>query len=237
MKNLDAKGPQVSHVNEDSDPIDIALNKYVGHPSIFKIKEYFNEPTECNFSEVIPNDIKIEIKNLDSSKEGTFKNITPKSPKEAQYICSPLSCDIWAKEIVWKGAFPEDLKNADVTPVFKKGNSLLTKNYRLLSVLPTVSKIFAKTDHWLYKPISSPLLCGYRKGFIAQTTLLYFTKKSKFMLDKKQYVGAILMDLSKAFNTINYELLVVTMSQKSCRNLWEKLEKNFELAIHWFEDN
>ena len=100
VKNLDAKGPQVSHVNEDSDPIDIALNKYVGHPSIFKIKEYFNEPTECNFSEVIPNDIKIEIKNLDSSKEGTFKNITPKSPKEAQDICSPLSCDILAKEIV-----------------------------------------------------------------------------------------------------------------------------------------
>ena len=48
----------------------------------------------------MPNDIKIEIKNLDSSKEGTFKNITPKSPKEAQDICSPLSCDIWAKEIV-----------------------------------------------------------------------------------------------------------------------------------------
>ena len=48
MKNLDDKGPQVSHVNEDSDPIDIALNRYVVHPSIFKIKEYFNEPIECN---------------------------------------------------------------------------------------------------------------------------------------------------------------------------------------------
>ena len=45
MKRLDAKGPQVSYVNEDSDAIDITLNKYIGHPSIFKIKEYFNEPT------------------------------------------------------------------------------------------------------------------------------------------------------------------------------------------------
>ena len=42
MKNLDVKGPQVSHVNEDSDRIDIALNKYVNHLSTFKIKEYFN---------------------------------------------------------------------------------------------------------------------------------------------------------------------------------------------------
>ena len=76
MKNLDVKDPQVSHVNENSDPIDITLNKYVDHPSIFKTKEYFNKPTEFNFSEVTPNDIKKEIKTLDSSKKGTFKNIT-----------------------------------------------------------------------------------------------------------------------------------------------------------------
>ena len=41
VKNLDIKGPQVSHVNEDSDPIDIAFKKYVDHPSILKVKEYF----------------------------------------------------------------------------------------------------------------------------------------------------------------------------------------------------
>ena len=100
MKNLDFKGPQVSHVNEDSDPIDIALNKYVDHLSTFKIKEYFNEPTECNFSKVIPNDIKKETKILYSSEEGTFKNFTPKSFKEAQDICSPLLCDTWTEKIV-----------------------------------------------------------------------------------------------------------------------------------------
>ena len=114
----------------------LILAIYVGHPSIFKIKEYVEGI--CNFSEVIPNDIKIEIKNLESSKQDTFKNINPKSPKEAQDICSPLSYDIWAKE----KAFLEHLKNADVTPVLKK-TSLLGKNYSLLSVLPTVSKIFA----------------------------------------------------------------------------------------------
>ena len=43
--------------NENSDPIEIALNKYVNHPSIFKIKEYFNKPTECNFLEVTPDNI------------------------------------------------------------------------------------------------------------------------------------------------------------------------------------
>ena len=68
VKNLDVKGPQVSHVNEDSDHIVIALSKYVGHPSIFKTKEHFHEPTGCNFLEVIPNDIEKEIKKLVAQK-------------------------------------------------------------------------------------------------------------------------------------------------------------------------
>ena len=37
VKNVDVKRPQVSHVNENSDPIDITLNEYIDHPSIFKI--------------------------------------------------------------------------------------------------------------------------------------------------------------------------------------------------------
>ena len=62
VKNLDIKGPQVSHVNEDSDPIDIALKKYVDHPNILKVKEYFKKPTEFNFLGKIPNDMTKEIK-------------------------------------------------------------------------------------------------------------------------------------------------------------------------------
>ena len=90
----------MSHVNEDFDPINIALNKYVNHPAILKIKGYFNEHTEFNFSDLIPNDIDKEINNLDSSKKGTFKNITPKSLKEVLDTCSPFLCDIWADEFI-----------------------------------------------------------------------------------------------------------------------------------------
>ena len=48
----------MSHVNEDSDPTDITLSEYVDHPSILKIKEYFNEPIELKFLEVTQNDLK-----------------------------------------------------------------------------------------------------------------------------------------------------------------------------------
>ena len=130
---------------------------------------------------MIPNDIEKEIYNLDSSKKGTFKNITPKSLREASDICSPILCNIWSEEILQKETFSTNLKNADVTPVFKKYNPLLAKNYRPVSVLRTVLKIF---ERLLQKQIIdyinqylSPLLCGYRKGFSTQTALLHFIEK------------------------------------------------------------
>ena len=66
------------------------LIKYVDHPSIFRIKKYFNKPPECNFSEVAQNNNKKETKSLDSSKKGAFKNTTPKSLNKEQDICPSL---------------------------------------------------------------------------------------------------------------------------------------------------
>ena len=51
-----------------------------------------------------------------------------------------------------------------------------------------------------------------QKSFITKTALLSLIEKWNFMLDKKEYVGAILMDLSKAFDTINNKLLVAKLN-------------------------
>ena len=58
----------------------------------------------------------------------------------------------------------------------------------------------------------SPFLCGYRKGFSAQTVLLGLVEKWKASLDKKLNAGTALMDLSKAFDTINHELLLAKLN-------------------------
>ena len=57
----------------------------------------------------------------------------------------------------------------------------------------------------------SPFLCGYRTGFSTQTVLLLLIERWKIMLDNKGYAGAVLMGLSRAFNTINYELLTAKL--------------------------
>ena len=50
-------------------------------------------------------------------------------------------------------------------------------------------------------------MCGSRKGFSTQQALLFLIETWKNVLARKAYGGAVLMDLSKAFNTINYDLL------------------------------
>ena len=54
-------------------------------------------------------------------------------------------------------------------------------------------------------------LCGYLKGFNTQTALLSLVEKWKSILDKKGFSGALLMDLSKAFDTIKHELLIAKL--------------------------
>ena len=54
-------------------------------------------------------------------------------------------------------------------------------------------------------------MCGYRKGISTKRTLLSLIEKWKKVLDNKGYVAAILMDLSKDFNTINHDLLIAKL--------------------------
>ena len=58
----------------------------------------------------------------------------------------------------------------------------------------------------------SPHICGYRRGYSAQFALCSLTECWRKALDNNQHVGAILMDLSKAFDTINHKLLVAKLS-------------------------
>ena len=93
--------------------------------------------------------------------------------------------------------------------------TMLAKNYRPVSALPCVSKIFDIMQKQIFQYIEKfllPFLFGYRKGFNTQTARLGIVEKWKASLDEKKYTGAVLMDLSKAFYTINHELLLAKLN-------------------------
>ena len=123
--------------------------------------------------------------------------------------------NIWNTEIFQNKLFPTKLKFADISPIFKQFENILVKNYRPVSLLPFASKIFerimqkqvnAYIDRYL-----SPYLCGYRKGYSSQYALLAMIEQWKLSLDKCGFEGGILMDLSKAFDTINHQLLIAKL--------------------------
>ena len=100
--------------------------------------------------------------------------------------------------------------------------SLLTKkdplnkeNYRSVSLLSHMSKVFERLLHKQIETFMSNKLSnrlsGFRKNYNTQYCLTYMLEKWKNTLDKGKHVGAVSMDLSKAFDTINHGLLIAKL--------------------------
>ena len=133
-----------------------------------------------------------------------------------------LNNDIFAKFISYdfnhgndEGEFPYELKYADVIPVHKKKDKCVKENYRPVSILTNISKVYEKLLYnQLYSyfdNILSPNQCGFRKGHSAQQCLLVMIEKFKESIDKGHQFGALLTDLSKAFDCIDHKLLIAKL--------------------------
>ena len=124
--------------------------------------------------------------------------------------------------------FPDMLKQAEVTPIYKKNYVMDKRNYRPVSILPTVSKIFEKVMleqlNVHFDPILSPYMSGFRKGYSCENVLLHFVESAKSALDDKKHAGAVMMDLSRAFDCLPPKLLISKfhafgVAEGSCRLL------------------
>ena len=111
--------------------------------------------------------------------------------------------------------FPRKLREAEVIPLYKKLDPLSKENYRPVSLLPHLSKVFERI---IYKQINSYMedkfakcLTGFRKSHGTQHALLTMLEKWKKGIDNGSYVSALFMDLSKAFGTINHGLMLAKL--------------------------
>ena len=120
--------------------------------------------------------------------------------------------------------FPEECKVAKLKPIFKKGARADPKNYRLISLLPLVSKIIEKIIHFQIESYlnKKKLIYMHQPGFRTNhSTDLCLAQLTDFVatgMDKQMHTGMILVDLQKAFDTLDHGIL---------------LEKN---EIFWFLD-
>ena len=144
--------------------------------------------------------------------------------------------NIWNNEIIQNKIFPKNLKLADITPIFKALETSLVENYRPISILPAISEIFGrimqKQMNDFVEMHLSPYLCGYRKGYNSQCALLAMIERWKMSRDNNGFAGCVLMDLSKAFDTINHQLLIAKLyaygfSKDACELIYNYLSKRW----------
>ena len=176
------------------------------------------------------------------SEEFVFKELCQLNAQKSTGIdkISPIFLKDGANEI--KGAItfiinlsidtnsvPDEMKFAKVKPLFKKGSRLDAGNYRPVSILPIVSKILERAvynqivgyldkNNLLYENQS-----GFRKAYSTDTCLINLTDQIKLDISKGLYVGMVMIDLQKAFDTVDHEIL--------CKKL-KSLGIN---SIEWFE--
>ena len=134
-------------------------------------------------------------------------------------------------------AFPVTWKKSELSPLFKAKDSLLSENYRPLSILPAVCKIFEKVfNQQLYDyfaHILSDILSAFRKKYGCQHVLTKLIEDSKRALDNHMHVGLSLLDLSKAFDCLPHRLLLCKLhaygvSRDACSLLHSYLSSRFQ---------
>ena len=126
------------------------------------------------------------------------------------------------KNALSSSQYPNGLKYADVTPVFKKDDKSDKSNYRPISILPNLSKVYERImQNQIYpylNKIFSKYQCGFRKGFSAQHCLIAMIEKWRQSLDSGGQAAAVLTDLSKAFDCIDHELLIAKLNAYGFNN-------------------
>ena len=197
-----------------TDPVEKAVKKFSNHPSILKIKSHYQNVGPFVFQKVAPGTVDKEVRNLNPKKATTHKNIPPKILKYNSDVCVEPLTQIF-NDCIENSTFPDELKCADVTSLPKNGPTNTRTKFRPISVLPTVSKLFERImDKQIVAyitPFLSSLLCGFRKGYSAQHALVRLLEKFKISLDEGGKAGAVLMDLSKAFDCIRHDLLIAKL--------------------------
>ena len=204
-KALDLKSSIIS-ANKSAPEI---IETFKDHSSIKKIFSLRREECQFMFHSVRKNKVRKVTFNMDG-KRAIF--LTGDIPAGILKGC----VDSYISEVtkilntsLEGGSFPNQLKLAEVTPVFKKEDELNKENCCPVSVLPNASKIFERIVfnqmNLFFESRFSPLLEGFLKIHNTQNAILNMIQKWKHALDKGKNVDTIFMDLSKAYDTLNHK--------------------------------
>ena len=182
-----------------------AILKHKEHPRITGITQSRYQTASFHFSYIDKNGVLKETRNIYACK--SFKI---KCKFFAKFICSRFNKSKNSSK------FPLSFKLTNTTPICKTEARNHRNNYRPVSILPLISKIFENIINRLlsidFEEILSKFQCGFRKGFSTQHCLFLMLGKWKRAVDGNKVFRALLSDLSKTFDCIYHILLIAKLN-------------------------
>ena len=153
------------------------------------------------------------IKSLKNTNSTGHDDLSTKFIKLSAPLLAPILEKLFNLSIN-SGVYPSNLKIAKVIPIFKKGNSTSVNNYRPISILSPINKIFEKILYAkLIKYIDKSKILykyqfGFRKNHSTEQALIELVDQIRLNMGGNHMTCGIFIDLSKAFDTVNHQILI-----------------------------
>ena len=164
-----------------------------------------------------------------SSNATGLDEIPAKYLKDGSSVISKLLTHIINLSIP-TGSIPDDLKMARIVPLYKKNSKTHVGNYRPISVLSVISNVFEKvvfmqlSDYLSENRLLYEFQSGFRSSYSTDTRLIHLTDYIKLENDKGNFTGMVLLDLQKAFDTVDHTILLNKLK-------WLGAD---DLTVQWF---
>ena len=187
--------------------------------------DYLRTPTlyAFHFKAIDDQEIVRIIDSLKSKSSYGHDRISNKLLKYVKYeIAKPLK--LLVNQSVECGIFPSNLKDARVIPIYKKDNEQNFSNYRPISLLPSISKIYERIlynqiyQHFTNHELFYPSQYGFRKLHSTEYAALELVNRLTIDMDNSRVPINIYLDLSKAFDTIDHTILLHKLSYYGFKN-------------------
>ncbi len=181
-------------------------------------------PQVVTLRAVAESEVLVELLKLDPKKPAGSDDLDPFFFRTAAPIVAAPIADLFNLSIL-TAEVPSAWKMALVRPIFKGGDHSDLNCYRPISILPCLSKVMEKlvnkqlTGYLTAHSILSDVQSGFRSGFGCVTATLKVLNDITSALDSKLHCAAVLIDLAKAFDTVDHSILADRLSSIGIRGL------------------